>query len=524
MATPSKPPTGDAAAARVLMIQGATSSAGKSVLVAGLARVFARRGLDVAPFKSQNMALNSAVTPEGAEIGRAQAFQAHAAGIEPHADMNPVLLKPCSPTGSQVIVLGAPVGVMQVREYHAYQPRVWPQVTDALARLRHGRDLVIIEGAGSPAEINIRHRDIANMAVALHAHAPVIIVADIDRGGVFAALVGTMELLAPEERALVAGFVINRFRGDATLLAPGVEMLEQRYGVPVLGVLPYLDDWRGDEEDSLGIETIAEKPGAPLTVAAVRLPYISNFTDLASLSFEPDVSVRWARTPGDLDGADAVVIPGTKSTISGLAWLRSSGLAHAIVAAARAGTPVLGICGGFQMLGARVEDPLGVEGEPGAILEGLGLLDTVTVFAAEKRTVRVSGELSGEQLGPAGSAVSGYEIHMGRTTRGPDAAPFARVAGAGETFGDEGAESRSKPVCGTYLHGLFDDFALRRAWLDRLRAAKGLEPLYGPGVRPHVATDPADRLADMLEAHLDLDAVARIAGLGRDAAASKAAR
>ncbi|MDP2233373.1 MAG: cobyric acid synthase, partial [Actinomycetota bacterium] len=226
--------------ARVLMVQGTTSHAGKSVLVAGLCRVFARRGLSVAPFKSQNMALNSAVTPEGAEIGRAQAFQALGAGVEPHADMNPILLKPCSPTGSQVVVLGKLVGVMQVREYHAYQPQVWPVVTDALARLREGRDLVVIEGAGSPAEINIRHRDIANMAVALHANAPVIIIADIDRGGLFASLVGTMELLTPEERALVCGFVINRFRGDASLLDSGVAMLEARYGVPVLGVLPYL--------------------------------------------------------------------------------------------------------------------------------------------------------------------------------------------------------------------------------------------------------------------------------------------
>lgn len=495
--------------ARVLMVQGTTSSAGKSVLVAGIARLFVRRGYDVAPFKSQNMALNSAVTPEGAEIGRAQAFQARAACIEPHADMNPVLLKPCSPTGSQVIVLGRPVGVMQVREYHAYQSQVWPLVTDALSRVREGRDLVVIEGAGSPAEINIRRHDIANMAVALHTGAPVIIIADISRGGVFASIVGTMELLTPQEHALVAGFVINCFRGDAALLDPGIAMLEQRFGVPVLGVLPFLDDWRGDEEDSLGMDTITERPGAPITVAAVRLPFISNFTDLAALAGESDVSVRWARTPTDLTGADAVVIPGSKSTLSDLAWLRRSGLAGAIVAAAQEGTPVVGICGGYQMLGSRIEDPLGVEGEAAVVVDGLALLDTVTVFEAEKRTVRVGGELTGAALGKADSAVTGYEIHMGHTALGANATPFARIAAEGGTHCDDGAVSRELPVCGTYLHGVFDNADLRRGWLDTLRAAKGLAPCEAPGS----ADDPVDRLADMLEAHLDLDAVARIVGL-----------
>lgn len=498
-----------AAPARVVMVQGTTSSAGKSVLVAGLARLFARRGYKVAPFKSQNMALNSAVTPEGAEIGRAQAFQAAAAGVEPHADMNPVLLKPCSPTGSQVIVMGAPVGVMQVREYHAYQSQVWPQVTQALERLRARNDLVVIEGAGSPAEINIRHRDIANMAVALHAQAPVIIVADIDRGGVFASLVGTMELLSAEERALVVGFVINRFRGDASLLDSGIEMLEQRYGIPVLGVLPYLTDWRGDEEDSLGIDSIAEKPGAQITIAAVRLPYISNFTDLAALAAEPDVSVRWARRPEDLSGADAVVIPGSKSTASDLAWLGASGLARAIIGAADAGTQVVGICGGYQMLGMRVEDPLGVEGEPGTRIDGLGLLDAVTTFEPEKRTVRVTGTLTGSALGPCGMPVSGYEIHMGNTVLGSDARPFALVA-EGETAqpSPDGAASRTRPVFGTYLHGVFDEPSVRRAWVDTLRATKGLAP-----GEPTLQVDPLDQLADMLEAHLDLAALSRIAGL-----------
>jgi len=489
------------------MVQGTTSHAGKSVLVAGLCRVFARQGLSVAPFKSQNMALNSAVTPEGAEIGRAQAFQAHGAGVEPHVDMNPVLLKPCSPTGSQVIVLGKPVGVMQVREYHAYQDRVWPVVTEALERLRARCDLVVIEGAGSPAEINIRHRDIANMAVALHAEAPVIIVADIDRGGVFAQLVGTMELLTPEERALVGGFVINRFRGDASLLDSGLTMLEKRYGVPVLGVLPYLTEWRGDEEDSLGIEeAVGLSSDAELTIAAVRLPYVSNFTDIAALGAEPDVAVRWARTSADIDGVDAIVIPGSKATSDDLAWLRATGLGDAICNAAHAGVPVVGLCGGYQMLGRRIEDPLGVEG--GAV-DGLSLLDAVTVFDAEKRTVRAAGTLTGAALGEVGTPVRGYEIHMGRTTLGPAAKPLVSLNAADGAAYDDGAVAAELPVCGTYLHGLFDDPALRRSWLDCLRRDRGLEPL---GISAQLA-DPVERLADMLEEHLDVEAVARMIGL-----------
>lgn len=498
--------------APTLMVQGTTSHAGKSVLVAGLCRVFARRGLSVAPFKSQNMALNSAVTPEGAEIGRAQAFQALGAGVESHADMNPILLKPCSPTGSQVVVLGKSVGVMLVREYHAYQAEVWPVVTAALARLRQDRDLVVIEGAGSPAEINIRHRDIANMAVALHANSPVIIVADIDRGGVFAHLVGTMELLTPDERALVAGFVINRFRGDASLLDSGITMLEERYGVPVLGVLPYLTDWRGDEEDSLGIEEVAttvtaEK--AELTVAAIRLPYVSNFTDVAAVGAEPDVAVRWARTPADIERVDAIVIPGSKSTADDLAWLRSSGLADAIATAARAGTPVVGVCGGYQMLGTRIEDPLGVEGGD---VDGLGLLDVTTVFDAEKRTIRASGVLTGAAIAAEGTPARGYEIHMGRTTLGESARPLARIEATDGTIYHDGAASIELPVCGTYLHGFFDDAALRRAWLDGLRERRGLAPLAPDAAAARLA-DPLDRLADMLEEHLDLEAVARMVGI-----------
>ncbi|MBM3148114.1 MAG: cobyric acid synthase, partial [Actinobacteria bacterium] len=314
------------------MVVGTGSHSGKSVVAAALCRIYARRGLRVAPFKAQNMALNSYVTPEGGELGRAQAYQADAAGLEPHVDMNPVLLKPSSQTGSQVVVLGRPVGHMGVRDYHAYQPRVWPIITEALARLRSAYDLVVIEGAGSPAEINLRDNDIVNMRVAVHAQSPTLLVGDIDRGGVFASLVGTVDLLLPEERQRVKAFVINKFRGDATLLDPGFEFLMDRTGIPTIGVIPYLADWRGDEEDSLGIEDRRRRApaDAPLQIAVVRLPFVSNFTDFDALADEPDVAVRYVSRPEELAGCAAIVLPGTKSTVADLRWLREKGFARSI--------------------------------------------------------------------------------------------------------------------------------------------------------------------------------------------------
>jgi adenosylcobyric acid synthase len=528
------------------MCVGTGSHAGKSVLAAALCRIYARRGYRVAPFKAQNMALNSFVTPEGGELGRAQAYQARAAGVEPHVDMNPVLLKPSSQTGSQVIVLGRPVRHMSVREYHAYQAEVWPVVTAAYERLRAANDLIVIEGAGSPAEINLRDEDIVNMRVALYARCPVLLIGDIDRGGVFASLVGHMELFTPEERERIAAFVINKFRGDATLLDSGLEFLQERTGVPTLGVVPMLTDWRGDEEDSLGIEDRQRraKPGAPLQIAVVRLPFISNYTDFDALADEPDVNVRYATAPGELGGASAVVLPGTKSTIADLEWLRTSGMAAAVLAQAAAGTPVIGVCGGYQMLGRRIHDPEHVESEAGTV-DGLGLLDAETTFAGDKRTVRVDGELlaspgggptsgtgssrgqspSGpaSPLGPAGTPLHGYEIHMGRTTLGAGAAPLLRLRGADGSTHDDGAVAAgpaspagpgspaSAPgVCGSYVHGIFDHPALRGAFLDGLRAAQGL-PLRGAtATRPD---DDIDRLADHVEAHLDAELLERIVGL-----------
>jgi adenosylcobyric acid synthase len=524
------------------MCFGTGSHAGKSVLAAALCRIYARRGYRVTPFKAQNMALNSFVTPEGGELGRAQAYQARAAGVEPHVDMNPVLLKPSSQTGSQVIVLGRPVRHMAVREYHAYQPEVWPTVTAAFDRLRAQYDLIVMEGAGSPAEINLRGQDIVNMKMALYARSPSLLIGDIDRGGVFAGLVGHVELFTPEERELVAAFVINKFRGDASLLDSGIEFLRERTGIPTLGVVPMLTDWRGDEEDSLGIEDRRRraKPDAPLQIAVVRLPFISNYTDFDALADEPDVNVRYVTTPRELDGAAAIVLPGTKSTIADLAGLRQSGLAAAVTARAAAGTPVVGVCGGYQMLGRRVHDPDGVESDAGSV-DGLGLLDAETTFAGDKRTVRVEGELLGSEgaregssvgvlppgasdvpgpLGAAGTPLRGYEIHMGRTKLGPAAAPLLRLRGADGAAHDDGAvalagadgaSSGVAPnVCGSYVHGLFDRPELRIGFLNGLRAAAGLTQFAAAAASPD---DDIDRLADHVETYLDMGLLDRIVGL-----------
>jgi adenosylcobyric acid synthase len=427
--------------------------------------------------------------------------------------MNPVLLKPSSEKASQVVVMGRPVGDMTVAGYHAFQADVWPIVTAALDRLRATSDLVVVEGAGSSAEINLRDQDIVNMRVALHARAPVLLVGDIDRGGVFASLVGHMELFTPAERALVRGFVINKFRGDAALLDPGLAFLEERTGVPTLGVVPFLGDWRGDEEDSLAIDDPRRRrPGAPLRIAVVRLPFISNYTDFDALADDPDVDVEFVAAPEGLQCAAAVIVPGTKSTVADLVWLRERGLSAALAQAAAAGTPVIGICGGYQMLGRRILDPSGVE-SAAAEVAGLGLLDVDTTFLAAKRTVRVSGEASGAALAAAGTPLHGYEIHMGRTVLAAGIAPLVQVAvdGSGEGPHADGAVSADGLVCGTYLHGLFDAAAFREAFLGRLRAAAGL-PARPPDASGAGPSD-IERLADHVEAHLDMARLDAIVGL-----------
>jgi len=495
------------------MVQGTASGVGKSLLVAAFCRLFARAGYRVAPFKSQNMALNAAVTIEGGEIGRAQAAQAAAAGIEPTVDMNPILLKPEPGYRSQVVVLGRAVTSVTWREYERMQGDLLPIVSESLARLRRAWDLVIIEGAGSPAEINLRDSDIVNMRVARMADAPVLLVGDIDRGGVFAALLGTLALLEPQDRARVGGLIVNRFRGDATILASGLTELSARCGVPVLGVVPHLEAALVPSEDSLDLDDGARwgAPGA-LDIAVVRLPLISNFDDFEPLAAEPGVRVRFVRRPDEIGGADVIVLPGTKGTVSDLRWLFSTGFAEAVRRAAAEGRPVVGICGGYQMLGGAVHDPHRVESDALAT-PALGLLPVVTTFAPGKTTVRVRarvGEASRPFSRAAGSALAAYEIHAGRTSAGSPS-PFTIMERGGDRVDDiDGAVSATGTVLGTYLHGLFANDALRKALLECLAERKGIvaDPRWGTP-----SGDRYERLADAVASAVDLGAVAKLAGL-----------
>jgi len=510
-----EPPAPSSSASRAVMVCGTGSDVGKSVITAGLCRVLANRGLRVAPFKSQNMALNSAVTPQGGEIGRAQAVQAAACRIPPHTDMNPVLLKPTTDLGSQVIVQGTPVGNMRVAEYNSYKPRAFEKVEESYARLSAAHDFVVIEGAGSIAEINLKEHDIANLRVARMAGCPVILVADIDRGGVFAQIVGTLELLDPEERGMIAGVIINKFRGDASLLKPGIDWVEQRTGVPVLGVVPVFSGFRIPEEDSVALEkrgTGSEERGTEkIRVGVVKLPRISNYTDFDPLELEPDVSLSYIDDPSLIKGLDLLVLPGSKATVADLEFLRSRGFVPAIN---NFGGSILGICGGFQMLGRRVSDPDGVEGKPGSETEGLGLLDVVTVMLTHKETHQAEAELlpSGYLAAPKSCrTVSGYEIHMGETILGPVALPFARIVSRSgeEVEVQDGAVTKDGRVCGTYLHGIFQNPGFRAAFLNRLRRGKGL-----PERAAATADDPFDKLAAHLEQHLDMERLLDICGVG----------
>jgi adenosylcobyric acid synthase len=486
--------------ARVLMIQGTSSSVGKSLLTAALCRLFARRGLRVAPFKAQNMSNNAAVCADGSEIGRAQAVQAAAAGIEPTADMNPVLLKPEADSRSQVIVLGRPWQTLRASGYYRRKEELWPVVTAALDRLRAAYELVLIEGAGSPAELNLRRLDIVNMAVARHARAPVLLVGDIDRGGIFAQLLGTLWLLEPEERALVRGLVVNKFRGDRTLFADGVRILKERGGVPVLGVIPHLPAPAVPEEDAVALDSPAPRPGgAAIDIAVIRLPHIANFDDFDPLQVEPGVAVRYVQSPRDLGSPHAIILPGTKSTIADLAWLRSTGLAEAIRVLAGQGTAVVGVCGGYQMLGRAIRDPAGAEAARGEAA-GLGLLPVETTFAADKATFRARARVLGGPgwlSGAAGQEVDGYEIHMGRSAGGRAWLEIGNRNGQVAGVSD-GAVSGDGRVWGCYLHGLFGNAGLRRAWLGSLGAAA----VAGPAVS---LDESLDRLAKAVESALDME-------------------
>jgi adenosylcobyric acid synthase len=450
----------------VLMIQGTASHAGKSTLVTALCRIAADAGYRVAPFKAQNMSLNAAVTPDGGEIGRAQYTQAEAARVVPTVQMNPILLKPTDDQRSQVIVLGRALGTERAAEYYARRDVLWPVVADSLDALVAEHDLVIIEGAGSPAEINLASREIVNMRVALHVHAPVVLVGDIERGGVFASLYGTVALLKPDERALIKAFVINKFRGDPALVEPGPAMLEERTGIPTLGVVPYMADLGLPEEDTLGVPT--DHLTAPvIDIAVVRFPHMANFDDFDPLRHERGVAVRFVERPQDLGSPDLIILPGTKTTVADLEWLRQQGFSFA------GDTPMLGICGGYQMLGQEIRDPLHVESSRDSV-DGLGLLPVVTTFEPTKTTKR---------------GVVGYEIHNG-TTVGP---------------------STQGRITGTYVHGLFEEPGVRRALLAQLAEWKGVDLAFGP--LPPTRDEVLNAVADHVARHCDVRAIFRLAGL-----------
>lgn len=435
-------------APHTLMVQGTTSDAGKSAFVTALCRLFARDGLRVAPFKPQNMALNSAVTVDGGEIGRAQAVQALAAGVEATTDFNPVLLKPNSDTGAQVIVGGRAIGNMNARDYHRTKPRLLDQVVAAHARLARDFDVVLVEGAGSAAEVNLREHDLANMGFAEAVDCPVVLIADIDRGGVFAHLVGTLDVLSASEQARVVGFVINRFRGDVALLQPGIDWLEARTGKPVLAVVPYLHEFHLEAEDGLSRSARATPGGCRLNVVVPLLPRISNHTDFDALRLHPDVSLHYAKTPGDAPAADLIVLPGSKNVRDDLAWLLARGWPQTIQRHLRYGGRVMGICGGYQMLGETIRDPAGVEG-PAGESAGLGLLPLDTELKRDKQLRRVSGHC---RLGGAATPVSGYEIHVGES----EGEALQRGVFELDDGRRDGALSEDEQVLGTYIHGVFD--------------------------------------------------------------------
>ncbi len=489
--------------AKCIMVQGTMSGAGKSLLCTALCRIFAQDGYRVAPFKSQNMALNSFVTRDGLEMGRAQVVQAQAAGMEPDVRMNPILLKPSSDVGSQVIVNGEVRGQMPAAAYFKLKKSLIPDILAAYDSLAEEVDIIVIEGAGSPAEINLKADDIVNMGLAELVDAPVLLAGDIDRGGVFAQLYGTVELLEPAERARIKGLVINKFRGDAAILKPGLTMLEEKTHLPVLGVVPYL---RVDieDEDSLSSRLESNTAIKPLDAAILRLPHISNFTDFMPLEQHPLLSVRYVQSPRQLGAPDVVILPGTKNTIDDLLWLRQCGLEAAVQKLAASGTPVLGVCGGYQMLGEQLCDPAGEESGTPCTLRGLGLLPTTTVFGTEKHLTQTAACVTTEPF--AGAKLTGYEIHAGRTeVRGSAFCTLADGTPEGCVQGN---------VFGTYLHGLFDTGALTEALAGWLCRRRGIDPSDAALIpMEEYRRQQFDKLADGVRAALDMDAVYAAMGM-----------
>jgi adenosylcobyric acid synthase len=504
----------DGRLAKCVAVLGTGSDVGKSVTAAALCRIFSNFGIRCAPFKAQNMSNNSFVTKEGGEIGRAQAVQAEAARAPMHVDMNPVLLKPCTDTGSQVVLLGKPLRTMEARAYFSDNRPLFEEAKAALLRLRRQYELVVIEGAGSCAEVNLRDRDFVNFETAHACDAPVILVADIDRGGVFAQVIGTLAVIPPKDRLRIKGIIINRFRGDLSLFKDGVSYLEEKTGLKVLGVIPHYYHIDIDSEDGMPLDTVLnpDEPIDPLraNIAVIRLPHISNFTDFNPLISEPGVSVQYLSKQRDLSEYDAVILPGTKNVRFDLEWLRRSGFDTAIFDHARKDKPLIGICGGYQMLGRAIDDPLGVEGAPGTV-EGLGLLDISTTFHAKKILCRVRGKHV-----PTGLLVSGYEIHMGVSKRGPDAKPLLTISHRNENDAadTDGAFNPAHKIWGTYLHGIFDEPAFRRWFLSDLKPAMEWDDASRAD---QLISDRKDRqyelLAEHFARHLNIEELRRIAGI-----------
>lgn len=502
--------------APVLMVVGTASSVGKSVLVTALCRIFAQDGVRVAPFKAQNMSNNAAVTPDGFEIGRAQAEQAVAAGLEPEVAMNPVLLKPQGDRTSQVILNGRPAGIIRSTDFLERKRVLWPHVATALDSLRERYELIVVEGAGSPAEPNLQAADIVNMRVARHAEAVTLLAGDIDRGGVFAHFLGTLDLLPPADRALVRGLIINRFRGDASLLQPAIDVIEARGGVPVLGIVPWIDRIGVAEEDAVALDRagegtsggVAAGVGTPeVDIAVMRFPRVANFDDIDPLLREPGVAVRWVEDAATLGTPDLIILPGTKATIADLAWMRTRGLDRAVTQRAEVGAHVLGICGGYQMLGERIVDPTGVEADAGSEVPGLGMLPVTTLFEAVKATRRVSGQIvstAGPWSDATGVDVRGYEIHMGRSSGSGE--PLLMVDGH-----PDGAVSADGRVTGTYLHGLLHNDGLRAALLAALGRTASAVPT--PTADAQVAA--FDHLAAVVREAVDLEAIRAALGISR---------
>ena len=495
--------------AKVIMVQGTMSNAGKSFLVAGLCRVFMQDGYRTAPFKSQNMALNSYITKDGLEIGRAQAMQAEAAGIEPTVEMNPILLKPTSNVGSQVIVNGEVLGNMKAMDYYANKKQLVPEIEKAFEKLSEEYDIIVIEGAGSPAEINLKENDIVNMGMARIAKAPVLLCGDIDRGGVFASLYGTVKLLEEEEQSMIKGLIINKFRGDVEILKPGLQMIEEKTGIPVVGVVP-LKPLDIDDEDSLSDRLTHTGQKGGIDLAVIRLPHISNFTDFNVFERMDGVSLRYVGSAGELGTPDLIFLPGTKNTMDDLTWLRESGMETAVLRCAEQKVPVVGICGGYQMLGELLEDPDGVE--HGGSMRGMGLLHTKTVFSRAKTRTQIQGRVNTVSICGefAGREVQGYEIHMGRTEKTGDCQETIYL----EDGRLDGLSNPEGTVFGTYLHGIFDYGDLAAMTVSRLMRRKGIDPKNWHFDPEEHKRREYDKLADLVRNSLDMKRIYEILEAG----------